>query len=128
LFAEEIGDGRRILVEVYALGPTAVDIVKHALERPQPRQQAKAVVVGELTGARRFDHGVHGRDGGVLFAARKQLLSEDHAGFVDGGSHRELGKLHISQMVFTVRSGILPLEKLCRNCHSEVKPRISSRG
>src|SRR6185295_8565467 len=68
LLAEEIGDAGRIVVQVYALGPTAVDIIKHTLERPQAGEETEAVVISELSRARLVDYGIHRRDGGVDFA------------------------------------------------------------
>src|SRR5215813_2752241 len=62
LLAEKIGHGGRIFVQVDALRPAAVDVVHEPLEGPKTTEKFKALIVGELTVARRIRHCVHGRN------------------------------------------------------------------
>jgi hypothetical protein len=51
LLAKEIRHRGQVFIQIDALSPTAVDIVKHALERPQARQQTKDSIVGQFARA-----------------------------------------------------------------------------
>src|SRR5258707_14623985 len=73
LLAEKIGDGGWVFIQVNSLGPAAVDVIHHALERPQACESSEAVIVGECPALRGVQDGVHRRDARVPLTLFEQF-------------------------------------------------------
>ena len=87
LLAEKIGDGGWVFIQVNSLGPTAVDVIHHALERPQACEKSEAVIVGEYPALRGVQDGVHRRDARVPLTLFEQFVGECCTEIVGQWSH-----------------------------------------